>query len=787
MQQGVNRFSYKLNKQSLLTWFFLAIFLFPSISMVVYGFQKEKQVGYNTVSIQAQLLSRLFASQSVAPVHFQDYFQLWKTIISFTERSMHSKQTESIHFSLIDAVVLDVDNKVLSHSDMKQYRFGTHYKELPISIKQLFNTGRDGDIAILWQKNNNLLSASPVFFENRLIALVVLNFDVSELKKLEQEILLKYLAITILMLLLLLILFYRNRDRHHAEEAISRAKDNLQLILDSAQEGIYGVDKNGNCSFANLTCIHMLGYTSTDELIGQNIHQLAHHSHPDGQTYHEDDCPIYHSYLTGEPTHIDNDIFFCKDGTNFPVEYRSYPIKNTGKIIGAVVTFSDITERKQSVQALLDSKQQLEELAYYDPLTQLPNRRLLNDRMHQAIAIASRQNTNIAVCFLDLDGFKPINDELGHEAGDVILCEVAKRITNTVREGDTVARLGGDEFVIVLGGFNQADDGTETLNRILSVISMPYDLHNKSYSVTASMGVAIYPKDDLDSDSLLRHADQTMYIAKQQGRNQFLYFDDEQEKRILAHHENLDRISEAIHHNELVLYYQPKVNMRKGLIYGVEALIRWQHPERGLLPPCDFLPLIEGDKLLEKLDQWVITTCLSQLEIWKKSGIKINISINISSMTLVKPDFVDNIESLFRQYPNANMNDIEFEVLETAALDDIEMVSANIEAGNRLGLSFALDDFGTGYSSLTYYRHLAAHTLKIDLSFVRDMLKNSDDLNIVEGIINLARIFDIEVVAEGLETEAHGALLLQLVPKHISFDILVSHMPDSILFLQHQH
>ncbi|MCU7834548.1 MAG: EAL domain-containing protein [gamma proteobacterium symbiont of Taylorina sp.] len=762
MWQVVKKSRYQLNKQILLTWLFVLVFLLPSISMLYYGYQKEQQIGYNNVEIQARLLNRLFASQSAAAIHFQDYFQLWQTITTLTKRNMYNNQPEAMHFSLLNTAVLNTDNKILSHSDMKQHRFGSTYKALPVNIEQLFASGRDGEVVILWQTNNKLLSASPVFFENRLIAIVMLTFDISLLQELEQQIILKYSAIAMLVLLMLLVLFYWNRDRRLAQESISNAKDNLQLILDSAQEGIYGVDKNGNCTFANLSCTQMLGYSSDDEIIAQNIHQLAHHSHPDGRPYVEDDCPIYHAYLTGEPTYIDDDIFFRKDGSTLPVEYRSNPIKDMDEIIGAVVTFSDITERKQSQQALLDSKQQLEDLAYYDPLTGLPNRRMLDDRIHQAIAIASRQNTNIAICFLDLDGFKPINDELGHEAGDLMLSEVAKRITHAVRDEDTVARVGGDEFVLVLGGFNHADDGSDTLKRILTTIAEPYELYDRTLSVTASMGVSIYPKDNADTDTLLRHADQTMYVAKQRGRNQFLYFDDEQEKRLLARHEHFERISEAISHNELVLYYQPKVNMRKGLVYGVEALVRWQHPELGLLPPNEFLPLIEGHELSEKLDQWVIKSCLSQLENWKSIGIKIIISINISPLTLEKPDFIENFEHLMKQYPNVSMDDIEFEILETAALDDISKVSTIIEAGNRQGLSFALDDFGTGYSSLTYYRHLAVRTLKIDLSFVKDMLNNSDDLNIVESIINLARIFDMEVVAEGMESEAHGALLIQL-------------------------
>lgn len=405
----------------------------------------------------------------------------------------------------------------------------------------------------------------------------------------------------------------------------------------------------------------------------------------------------------------------------------------------------------------------LKELAHFDPLTQLPNRALLADRLAMALAQSRRDGGRVAVALLDLDGFKPINDTWGHAAGDRILIEVANRLRATLRETDTVARLGGDEFVLVLSAGRSTNDHLRLLERVLSELARPYPLNGTSVNLTASIGVTFYPEDAGDADTLIRHADQAMYLAKQAGRNRYHVFDIVVDRDTTARLEAAARFAAAIEQGELHLYYQPKADLRAMRIIGVEALVRWQHPERGLLSPGEFLPLVEADHQLGiRLSEWVIETALSQLETWQAQGLDIGISINLPAVHLQQSSFVDFLAAALARHPQAPPELFELEVLESAALEDVAGVSARMEACRRLGVRFALDDFGTGYASLAYLRRLPIDLLKIDQSFVREMLHDPDDLAIVEGVLGLAAAFRDEVIAEGVETVEHAEMLLHL-------------------------
>jgi diguanylate cyclase (GGDEF)-like protein len=368
----------------------------------------------------------------------------------------------------------------------------------------------------------------------------------------------------------------------------------------------------------------------------------------------------------------------------------------------------------------------------------------------------------MAVCYLDLDGFKSINDSMGHAAGDQVLIEVTRRIENTIRGGDTVARLGGDEFVVLLLELDKGEECVTTLERLLEAIIQPFNVNNQLSVISASIGVSMYPLDDEDPDTLLRHADQAMYVAKQSGKNRFYIYDPALDRRARDQHEFLKSIRQGLEQGQFELYYQPKVNLRTKELVGAEALIRWRHPERGLLPPGDFLRQIENTDLDIEIGEWVTITALAQANYWRKNGLDIEISVNITGYHLESPGFAEKIKEMLARYPEMSPGKLQIEVLETVALSDITIVREVIEACRNLGVSFALDDFGTGYSSLSYLSNLPVDVLKIDQSFVRDMLEDKGDMAIIQGIIALARAFDRTTVAEGIETDNHYRILLDM-------------------------
>ncbi|WP_190278362.1 EAL domain-containing protein [Colwellia hornerae] len=407
---------------------------------------------------------------------------------------------------------------------------------------------------------------------------------------------------------------------------------------------------------------------------------------------------------------------------------------------------------------------QLEHIAHYDILTNLPNRVLLSDRLSQAKLHCKRHGKSLAVVFLDLDGFKHVNDTHGHDVGDELLITLSARMKAALREGDSLARIGGDEFVAVLTDLTTVDDCEPILERFLLAASEPATIGDVVLNVSASIGVTLYPQDNVDADLLMRHADQAMYVAKESGKNRYHLFDTVQDDAIKIRRESLEAIRSALDNQQFVLHYQPKVNMRTGKVIGTEALIRWQHPERGLLNPIEFLPIIESNPMMIEVGEWVIDATLTQISQWLAMGVDIpvNTSVNIAAVQLQQPEFTQRLTALLAAHPHVEPRYLELEVLETSALDDVAHISDIMTDCLALGVNFALDDFGTGYSSLTYLRRLPANLIKIDQSFVRDMLDNADDLAIVESVIALAKSFKREVIAEGVETVEHGTALIKM-------------------------
>nr|WP_275957819.1 EAL domain-containing protein [Rhabdochromatium marinum] len=446
--------------------------------------------------------------------------------------------------------------------------------------------------------------------------------------------------------------------------------------------------------------------------------------------------------------------------------------RKNGEIFAAILSISTVFDANGHLQnyiaVIIDNSEnkaleaQLEHIAYHDHLTGVPNRRLLTDRLSRAVARARRNNQLLAVCYLDLDGFKPINDSYGHEVGDHCLVKIADNLRRLLRQEDTVARFGGDEFVLLLTDLARLEDCEELLERILSTIRAPFKLQGRQHRVSASIGVTLYPLDIDDPDTLLRHADQAMYRAKEAGKDCYHLYDPEQDRLLHARRDKLRQITQGLQQGDFILHYQPQVDMISREVTGFEALIRWQHPEQGLLMPGAFLDDIEGSELETTLGEWVIEAALRQLEHWQASQLNVPISVNISAGHLLCSDFATDLQKTLSAHPQVAAGQLKLEILETAAISDFEQARSVLTDCRALGVHLALDDFGTGYSSLAYFRTLPIDVLKIDQSFVRDMLHDAGDMDIVESVVNLSHAFKRAVIAEGVETPAHAAVLTWL-------------------------
>lgn len=539
----------------------------------------------------------------------------------------------------------------------------------------------------------------------------------------------------------------RDVTQHH------QAEDRLKLaanVFTFAREGIMITSAAGAIVDINWAFSHITGYTR-EEVLGANPRMFSSGRHD------RDFFAAMWRDMQGKGHWYGEVWNRRKSGEVYVQMLNISAVRNqTGNIEHFVAMFSDIT-------ALKTHQQQLEYIAHYDSLTGLANRVLLADRLKLAMQQSLRRGLQLAVVYLDLDGFKSINDTHGHGAGDKLLMTLAARMRQVLREGDTLARIGGDEFVGVL--IDLPDDGscTPVLKRLLEAASLPVMLTEAEVQVSASLGVTFFPQpEEVDADQLLRQADQAMYEAKQLGKNRFHVFDMAQAHSVRNQHETLLRLHQALEKQEFVLHFQPKVHMVTGQVVGLEALIRWNHPERGLIPPIDFLPMVEDHPLSVSIGEWVISSALHQMDLWRQQGIGLTVSVNLGARQLQADNFLARLRELLQAWPDLPPHSLEIEILETSALRDFARMTQLIEDCRALGITFDLDDFGTGYSSLTYVKRLPIHRLKIDQSFVCGMLENQEDQAILQAVISLSSALGHEVIAEGVETIEHGRHLLAL-------------------------
>jgi diguanylate cyclase (GGDEF)-like protein/PAS domain S-box-containing protein len=535
--------------------------------------------------------------------------------------------------------------------------------------------------------------------------------------------------------------------------ARKQAEERLRLaasVFATSQEGILISDADNRIIDANPAFTRLTGY-SRDEALGQNPGFLSA-----GHQNHEFYAEMWQTITTkGE---WQGELWNRrKSGDVYPELLSIVAVRDEqGRLQHYVGAFSDISMLKQH-------EADLDRIAHYDMLTSVPNRRLLGDRLEQAIAHTRRHGKNLAVCYLDLDGFKPINDQFGHEAGDRMLIETARRLVAMSRGEDTVARLGGDEFVLLWNDIGTEADCIRALERILRKVAEPMIMKGQPVSVSASIGVTLYPNDNVDADSLLRHADHAMYTAKQLGKNCYQIFDAYLERQISAQAELLSRVARGLDKGQFELHYQPKVDYTAGHVVGVEALLRWNDPLLGLVGPKEFLTLIENDSLAFHMGRWVLEQTVCQAKIWNDMGLTLPISVNIFPHHLKYRTFINDLRNTIESHwPQMPKNRLLMEIVESTDLEELEPIEQVIKECVEMGIGFSLDDFGTGYSSLVYLRRLSIEELKIDQSFVRDMLENLDDEAIVVGVISLGKAFGLRVVAEGVETAQQAQHLVNL-------------------------
>jgi len=534
-----------------------------------------------------------------------------------------------------------------------------------------------------------------------------------------------------------------------ATEAMVLENEVANVTLDSIGEAVLRTDVQGKVTYLNRKAEEMTGW-SREEARGRPVEEvfrlIESVSGPaDGNAA---EMATQEEQGTKGTADCTNCILVRRDGFECGIEHKVTPILDQdGNVTGTVVAFHDVSAaRAKSLE--------MSHLAQHDALTDLPNRVLFNDRLTQAIALAERQGKQLAVMFVDLDHFKKINDSLGHDVGDKLLQSVAGRLMACVRRSDTISRLGGDEFVILLAQVEHAEDAAYSARKILRALAAPHIIDNKSLDINVSIGVSTYPSDGQDAEGLMNRADNAMYEAKEHGRNTYQFFRHEMHAR-LAERQSLEAdLRYALGRNEFLLHYQPKLSLQTGKITGMEALIRWLHPGRGMIYPAQFVPIAEECGLILPIGQWVLLGACKQAQAWRDAGLGVvPVSVNVSAAEFGAKDFLSGVRAVLIA-TGVEPQHLELELTESVLMRDAEAAVVTLAKLKDMGVQLAIDDFGTGYSSFTYLRRFPSDALKLHQSFVQEITADPGDAAIVSAMINLGRSLKQRVIAEGVETRA---------------------------------
>ncbi|GAB4400696.1 MAG: hypothetical protein OHK0048_16180 [Rhodoferax sp.] len=529
--------------------------------------------------------------------------------------------------------------------------------------------------------------------------------------------------------------FWQAWQLRRLRQRLAQDQADWAQLRETVLDGFWRVDAQGRLRDVNEGYCRLSGYMR-EELLRMNISDLDALESPQDVAQHLQQIEVS-GHDRFETRHR------RKDGTLWDVVVNV--TRKSGNSGDLLVFLRDVSAARERQRALYDA-------AYHDTLTGLPNRLLLHDRLAQNLARCARTGESQAVCLLDLDGFKAVNDQLGHKAGDQLLVEVAQRLRDTLREDDTAARLGGDEFVLLLSGFEDLSFCRTVLDRLLQAVAAPYQVVGQLARVSCSIGVALFPNEGSDPEALLRRADQAMYRAKQAGKNRYHFSDDSDALKIRADAQAVRRIARALDAGQFELVYQPRVDVRQGRLLGAEALARWRHPVMGLLAPAEFMPLIEQEDVMIAVGEWVIAQALRQQCDWLAQGLQITLDINVAEHQWLHAQFPARIKTLLQDHPEALRRSLRFDITESAAQRDLPAMMRTIEACHTLGVKVVLDDFGTGYSALAQLKRLGVDAIKIDRGLVAGMHSRPDDLALVQTVIALGQAFGREVNAEGVET-----------------------------------